>query len=66
MSIMNIVEITNKNWLKTEDGKWHHLAIDKNGDTYLNGILVYKIETITEALKSDPVENRWEILDIRK
>ena len=56
----------NKNWLKTEDDNWQHLAVDRNGDAFFNGKLIPKIEIVLEK----PVEihnpvKRWEILDIR-
>jgi hypothetical protein len=63
MSIMDIVAIGNKNWLKTADGTWHHLAVDKNGDTYFNGKLIPPITWVEPEVEiHDPVK-RWEILD---
>lgn len=69
MSIMDIVAIGNKNWIKTEDGQWHHLTINSEGDAYLNGMfylngmLVPRIEITTEELDTTPSKKRWEILD---
>ena len=64
MSIMDIVAIGNKNWIQTEDGQWHHLVINKNGDAYLNGKLTPKDEPVGPEAH-DPPKKRWEILDLR-
>lgn len=62
MSIMDIVAYGNKNWVKTEDGQWHHLAVDSEGGAFFNGKLIHDepVEPVAEV--HDPVK-RWEILD---
>ncbi len=70
MSIMDIVAIgnENKNWVKTEDGRWHHICITDDGATYINGKLVLyePVESVKPVEEvHDPVK-RWEILDFSK
>ncbi len=63
--ILDIVDNTNKNWIKTEDGQWHNIAFTDRGNVYLDGKLVRsksipkEKETIFERIK-----NRFEILDL--
>ena len=60
-----ILKIQNNNWLQSEDGKWYNLSLTNDGKVYLDGQLV-RDDGLKIVVKEifDPIENRFEILDL--